>query len=207
MIFDLPLLFLWRSAGVLERPADTKAGTGVRVARHPAHVARPSAGQPRRCTATGPLQHLSLLFVPAGVGVIIHAARITGHSAAVSGGARRQHVAGDGAHDGLVRTPHARWRSGKGAVTASVASFRSTCRRADALADAHARCLRPRLRPVSLGGCQPAAQPSRDRRVLILVVLAASRTSYQTYFESVHRQGPIHDDSGQLRSASRAATR
>ena len=35
-------------------------------------------GEPLRDTANGILQHLSLLFVPAGVGVMVHFARVSG---------------------------------------------------------------------------------------------------------------------------------
>jgi holin-like protein len=37
---------------------------------------RPGIGHALRATAGGLLQHLSVLFVPAGVGVMLHAARI-----------------------------------------------------------------------------------------------------------------------------------
>ena len=40
--------------------------------------ARGSLAAPLRDTANGILQHLSLLFVPAGVGVMVHFARIAG---------------------------------------------------------------------------------------------------------------------------------
>ena len=40
--------------------------------------ARGSLATPLRDTANGILQHLSLLFVPAGVGVMVHFARIAG---------------------------------------------------------------------------------------------------------------------------------
>lgn len=40
--------------------------------------ARGSLAAPLRDTANGILQHLSLLFVPAGVGVMVHFARISG---------------------------------------------------------------------------------------------------------------------------------
>ncbi len=40
--------------------------------------ARGSLATPLRDTANGILQHLSLLFVPAGVGVMVHFARISG---------------------------------------------------------------------------------------------------------------------------------
>lgn len=39
---------------------------------------RGSLAAPLRDTATGLLQHLSLLFVPAGVGVMVHFARVSG---------------------------------------------------------------------------------------------------------------------------------
>lgn len=40
--------------------------------------ARGSLAAPLRDTANGILQHLSLLFVPAGVGVMVHFARVSG---------------------------------------------------------------------------------------------------------------------------------
>lgn len=40
--------------------------------------ARRSIAEPLRDTATGILQHLSLLFVPAGVGVMVHFSRVSG---------------------------------------------------------------------------------------------------------------------------------
>lgn len=39
---------------------------------------RGSLAEPLRDTANGILQHLSLLFVPAGVGVMVHFARVSG---------------------------------------------------------------------------------------------------------------------------------
>lgn len=39
-------------------------------------VGRGGAGKPLRDTANGLLAHLSLLFVPAGVGVMVHVARL-----------------------------------------------------------------------------------------------------------------------------------
>ena len=44
---------------------------------------RPSFGGALRDTAAGLLQHLSLLFVPAGVGVMLHAKRIAGEWVAI----------------------------------------------------------------------------------------------------------------------------
>jgi holin-like protein len=40
--------------------------------------ARRSIAEPLRDTATSILQHLSLLFVPAGVGVMVHFSRVSG---------------------------------------------------------------------------------------------------------------------------------
>ncbi|MBM3357108.1 MAG: CidA/LrgA family protein [Betaproteobacteria bacterium] len=40
--------------------------------------ARGSAPEPLRDTASGMLQHFSLLFVPAGVGVMVHLQRVSG---------------------------------------------------------------------------------------------------------------------------------
>jgi holin-like protein len=40
--------------------------------------ARRSIAEPLRDTANGILQHLSLLFVPAGVGVMVHFSRVSG---------------------------------------------------------------------------------------------------------------------------------
>jgi holin-like protein len=40
--------------------------------------ARRNIAEPLRDTATGILQHLSLLFVPAGVGVMVHFSRVSG---------------------------------------------------------------------------------------------------------------------------------
>lgn len=41
-------------------------------------TARSSIAEPLRDTANGILQHLSLLFVPAGVGVMVHFTRVSG---------------------------------------------------------------------------------------------------------------------------------
>lgn len=45
--------------------------------------ARRQTAEPLRDTATGILQHLSLLFVPAGVGVMVHFSRVSGEWLAV----------------------------------------------------------------------------------------------------------------------------
>lgn len=47
-------------------------------------IVRRGPGEQLRGTANGVLQHLSLLFVPAGVGVMLHAARLVDEGAALA---------------------------------------------------------------------------------------------------------------------------
>jgi holin-like protein len=47
-------------------------------------AARPRLAEPLRATAQGVLQHLSLLFVPAGVGVMLHARRVADEWVAIA---------------------------------------------------------------------------------------------------------------------------
>ncbi len=74
---------------------------------------RPSFGGALRDTATGLLQHLSLLFVPAGVGVMLHAKRIAGEWMAILAALLLSTVVAI-AVTGLVIKLCARWLHGRG---------------------------------------------------------------------------------------------